>query len=339
MAEQELTVWGVHAGKTGDADALFLKRGRVALGWHQMGDLSRIPADRAAFKASVAETYPDKKPGAIPNNAGQLFRFVHEVQIGDLIVYPSKADKQMHIGRVEGAYVYDPKPEPGYPQQRPVKWLSSVPRTYFSQGALYETGSAMAFFQIKNFAEEFRLALETKAPLHAPEDEPETVAHITADIEDNTRDYILKRLAQALKGNPLAVFVADLLRAIGYRTRLGPPGKDGGVDIIAHKDALGLEPPIIKVQVKSGDSKVSEPTVSSLYGKVGDNGYGLFVTLSTFTPDAKTFANSKSNLRLIDGDELVALILQHYEQLNSQHKGILSLKRVYVPEPVGQEEE
>jgi hypothetical protein len=28
-------------------------------------------------------------------------------------------------------------------------------------------------------------------------------------------------------------------------------GADGGVDIIAHKDELGFEPPIIKVQVKS----------------------------------------------------------------------------------------
>lgn len=36
-----------------------------------------------------------------------------------------------------------------------------------------------------------------------------------------------------------------------YRTRVSPEGPDGGVDIIAHKDELGFEPPIIKVQVKS----------------------------------------------------------------------------------------
>jgi restriction system protein len=34
------------------------------------------------------KTYPDAKPGAIPTNAGQLFRFVHEMQVGDLVAYP-----------------------------------------------------------------------------------------------------------------------------------------------------------------------------------------------------------------------------------------------------------
>ncbi len=35
---------------------------------------------------------------------------------------------------------------------------------------------------------------------------------------------------------------------------------------------------------------------------------------------------------MVDGDELVNLILQHYEQFDSKYKGLLPLKRVYVPE-------
>jgi len=59
---------------------------------------------------------------------------------------------------------------------------------------------------------------------------------------------------------------------------------------------------------------------------------GLFITLGTFTNQAKSFAKSKSNLRLVDGNELVGLVLQHYEQFDSRYKGILSLKRVYIPD-------
>ena len=81
----ELKVWGMHAGKTGDADSLFLKKDVIALGWSKVGDLSKLKSDREAFKAKVAEVYPEKKPGAIPNNAGQLYRFVHEMKIGDII--------------------------------------------------------------------------------------------------------------------------------------------------------------------------------------------------------------------------------------------------------------
>jgi restriction system protein len=160
-----------------------------------------------------------------------------------------------------------------------------------------------------------------------------------ADIEENTRDFVLKRLAQELKGHPLAEFVAHVLGAMAYRTRVSPEGPDGGIDVIAHKDELGFEPPIIKVQVKSGEGSIGEPIVSALYGKVAANEFGLLVTLGTFTPQARNFSRSKSNLRLIDGDELVELILQHYEQFDSRYKGLLPLKRVYVPQALDEEEE
>ena len=128
----------------------------------EIGDFGKLKADREAFKSAVIAAYPGKKPGAISNNAGQLFRFVHEIKSGDLVIYPSKRDRHVHIARVEGEYRYDPSLSPAYPHQRPVKWLLDVPRTNFSQGALYEIGSAMSFFQVKNYAEEFLAALENK---------------------------------------------------------------------------------------------------------------------------------------------------------------------------------
>jgi restriction system protein len=72
--------------------------------------------------------------------------------------------------------------------------------------------------------------------------------------------------------------------------------------------------------------------VSALYGKVGSNEHGLLVCLGAFTSHAKNFAKSKTNLRLIDGEDLVDLIILHYNQLDSRYKGILPLKLVYVTE-------
>jgi len=34
---KEATIWGIHGGKTGDADSLFLKKNFVALGWAKIG--------------------------------------------------------------------------------------------------------------------------------------------------------------------------------------------------------------------------------------------------------------------------------------------------------------
>jgi restriction system protein len=336
MVEQEKTIWGIHAGKTGDADTLFLKGGYIALGWPQMGDLGALKADRDDFRKKVAKIYPNSKPGAIRTYTGELYRFVHEIKIGDIVAFPSKRDRKIHIGSIEGDYKYDPSKEPAYPNLRPVKWLKAVPRTQFTQGALYEIGSAMSLFQIRTYADEFFTALEGKTePPPAVQDD--TIKIVAEDIEETTSDFILKRLGQELKGHPLTEFVSHLLQAMGYHTRISPEGPDGGIDIIAHKDELGLEQPIIKVQVKSTDSSIGDPTVSAFYGKVGKD-VGLFITLGTFTSQARVFSRSISNLRLIDGDELVSLILQYYEQFDSKYKGLLPLKKVYVPESLEGEE-
>jgi restriction system protein len=338
MTEREVPMWGIHAGRQGDGDSLFLKENVVALGWNEMGDLGHLKPTREAFRAAVIKAYPSAKPGAIPNSTGQIFRFVHEMRIGDLILYPSKIDRRVHIGVIDGPYAYFPESKQGFPQRRKVRWLKDLPRTQFTQGALYEIGSAMSFFQVKNYADEFRAAVEGRVAEVPATAEDESIAAVAEDIEETTRDFVLKRLAQDLKGHPFAEFVAHLLGAMGYRTRISPPGPDGGIDILAHKDELGFEPPIIKVQVKSTEGSVGDPAVSALYGKVDAKEFGLLVTLGNFTSHAVSFARSKSNLRLIDGNELVGLIFSHYEQFDSRYKGMLPLKRVYVPESFEKDE-
>jgi restriction system protein len=334
MKPTEPNLWGIHAGRTGDADTLFLKKHCIAIGWTRIGDASTIKPDRESFKTKVAALYSDAKPGAIPGYAGQLFRFVHEMKPGDLVIYPSKRDRQVHLGRIEGGYEYDAKSEIGYPHRRKVTWLKDVPRTHFSQGALYEIGSAMSLFMVKNYADEYRAALAGKAVEPIPVAQDDSVEAVAENIEETTRDFVLKRLAQELKGHPFADFVAHLLNTMGYRTRVSPEGPDGGIDIVAHKDELGFEPPIIKVQVKSSEGSIGQPDVSALYGNVGPQEFGLLVTLGRFTPQAKTFAKSRSNLRLIDGDDLVKLVFDHYDQFDARYKGILPLRRVFVPEAI-----
>jgi len=337
MVSGEQTLWGIHAGRLGDADSLFLKKKVIAIGWDEMGDVTPIGGDREALKAKIAETYPNAKPGAIPVHAGQLFRFINEMQAGDLVVYPSKIDRQIHIGKIGSAHRYDASLNTEYPNVRTVEWLGEYPRTRFSQGALYEIGSALTLFQVKNYADEFTAALAGEAPT-SPDTDEETAAIVANEIEATTRDYVLKRLAREAKGYPLEHFVAHLLEAMGYKTRVTPVGTDAGIDIIAHKDDLGFEPPIIKVQVKSTEGSVGDPIASALYGKVDNGEFGLLVTLGTFTNQAKSFARNKSNLRLIDGDELVDLIFEYYESFDSKYKGLLPLKQVYVPEPIARTE-
>ncbi|MEQ1935802.1 MAG: restriction endonuclease [Fimbriimonadaceae bacterium] len=331
MTKDGLAIWVVRGGSQGELDQLFLNSGAVAIGHSGMGNLSLLGPNRESFRHRMLSSCPYVKQSAVPNNAGQLYRFVHELQVGDIMVYPSKVDKLLHIGTVTGEYKHQPEVNTDYPHMRSVKWLKTVSRSMFSQGALAELNSILTIFQVKNYADEIRSALDGEGVPAVLEDD-ETVAQVAEQTVETTRDFILKRLAKELKGYPLQDFVAHLLETMGYHTRVQGRGADGGIDVIAHRDELGFEPPIIKVQVKGSEGQSGDPEVSSLYGKVSPSEFGLFVTLGTFSPKARAFALSKHNLRLIDGDDLVLLILEHYESFDSKYKSLLPLKRLYVPE-------
>ena len=266
----------------------------------------------------------------MPTSSGMLYRFCYEVQIGDYVVYPSKSDRMINIGEVTGDYVYDPE-QPEYVQVRSVKWLRHFPRMAFSQGALYEIGSAMSFFTVKNYADEFLSALDKGFKnKSAVDDEDETVGATADEIIESTKDFILKELSRNLKGYDLEEFVANLLRAMGYRTIVSPHGGDSGIDITAYKDEL---PPRILVQVKSQDSDIKETTIQSLKGAMREGDYGLFVTLSNYTKNAQKYLDSTPIIRGINGSELVELVLKYYDLLDEKYRKMIPLKLVYIPVP------
>lgn len=322
----EKKVWGIH---TLD-DNLFLKNNVIAIGWHDFGDLSKVIATRDAFKERYAQVYPNDKPGAIPTSAGMLYRFIHEIKIGDYVVFPSKVDRMVNIGVVEGEYTYVDS-EKEYVQQRKVKWLKHLPRTSFTQGALYEIGSAMSLFTVKNYADEYLAALDKgfKATVDSTADD-ETVGATAEDIIESTKDFVLKELSRNLKGYALEEFIANLLQAMGYRTKISPQGGDSGIDITAYKDEL---PPRILVQVKSQDSDIKETTIQSLKGAMTEGDYGLFVTLSHYTKKAQEYLDKTPIIKGINGPELVDLILKYYDKLDEKYKDMIPLKMVYIPVP------
>lgn len=326
MTDTEKKIWGIH---TTD-EALFLKSHKIAIGWKEIGNLRDIPDNRDDFKAKYTQVYPDAKKGSIPTSVGMLYRFCYDVSIGDYVVYPSKSDRMINIGEVTGDYSYVSDAHE-YVQQRDVKWLKHIPRTSFSQGALYEIGSAMTLFAVKNYADEFLAALDKGFKKRASAiDEDDTVGATAEDIKESTKDFILKELSRNLKGYALEEFVADLLRAMGYRAKISPQGGDSGIDITAYKDEL---PPRILVQVKSQDSDIKETTIQSLKGAMREGDYGLFITLSNYTKKAKEYLDGTPIIRGISGTQLVDLILDYYEGLSEKYQKLIPLEKVYIPVP------
>lgn len=326
MASDEKRLWGIH---TKD-DNMFLQKAVIAIGWKEIGDLSKIEATREAFKVRYLQVYPEAKKGSVANGAGMLYRFAHEVQVGDYVVFPSKINRQINIGVIESGYEYDANAVE-YVQQHKVKWIKHCPRTAFSQGALYEVGSAMSFFTVKNYADEYLAALDnsfSKEALSTDSEEDESVGATANEIVESTKDFILKELSKNLKGYAFEEFVADLLRAMGYRTIVSAQGGDSGIDIIAYKDEL---PPRILVQVKSQDGDIKETTIQSLKGAMHEGDYGLFVSLSNYTKNAQKYLDGTPILRGINGAELTDLVLKYYDDLSEKYRKMIPLKMVYIP--------
>ena len=238
----------------------------------------------------------------------------------------------VNIGVLERGYEYAPQANAKYPNRWPVRWLKQLPRTTFSQAALNEIGSAITLFRVTSNAEEFLAAVEGRT-LHVEEIDAQSAERVSAQVEESTEDFIIKRLKNSQTPYQFEEFIAHLLTCMGYHARVTQASGDGGIDIIAHRDELGFEPPIIKVQCKQILSTIGRPDVQQLQGAVEHGEHGLFVTLGSFSSDARTFERTKPNIRLIDGPTLIELIYAHYDRFEPRYQMLLPLKRSYVPAP------
>lgn len=131
--------------------------------------------------------------------------------------------------------------------------------------------------------------------------------------------------------------VAALLRGMGYYTPfVAPKGKDGGVDVVAYQDPLGVKIPRIKVQVKHKESAATVQEVRELMGLLQKDGdVGMFVSTGGFTADAKqTARTSQTHVELIDLERFIGLWQEFYAKLTDEDKDLLRLRPIYFYEPL-----
>jgi restriction system protein len=324
-------LWGIHMPIESEAIALG-KHPELGISWFELGDLSSFKT-RDEIQDHYQKTYPSATEKSALTNASQLFHFLIDMKVGDLVMFPSKSRHQIYLGEIAGEYHFDAS-DSALPNRRTVKWLKICPRTDFSQGALYEAGSFHTIFQVKQYKIEYLAKLDPSLAqgdegVNGPDGPDETIGVTLASIENQTRDFILKELARQYKGYPLQDVVKDLLEAMGYNAQNGAKGADGGIDLIAYKDEF---PPRIVVQVKSFDkSSAGLSDVKNLYATLSTGDVGIFVTLEDYTQQAKDYLKSKPNIRALNGYDFVGLIQKYYDEMPLDFKTKIPLKRVYFP--------
>src|SRR5882672_4455615 len=126
-ASKKQKLWVMHSGYDGEAHSSFVDMNYVSLGWKQCGDLRLIPNTRKAFRKQFRSHCPNHEPGAVRMKASELYRFLHKMAVGNLVVYPSVEDGLVRVGHVVGEYDYKHKNRP-HCHVRKIKWFKTVRR-------------------------------------------------------------------------------------------------------------------------------------------------------------------------------------------------------------------
>ena len=328
----------VRAGENARLFGEFKKQSIIAIGWDGVGDLTSVNTQKEV-KDLTKEVFKNEKPGYINIVSGQINRFRFEFKEDDYVATYSPEDRVYLVGQITGQYVYN-KSSVEYHHTRKVKWLGEVSRDLLSTSTKNTLGAISTIFEIGNDAKDeiINLVGKTKSePTNVDlknieiksDDELDVLKN---DIKIKAHEFIKDQLLK-LSWDDMQRLVAGILMAMGYKTRISPVGPDRGRDVIASRDGLGLEDPRIVVEVKHRNGQMGASEIRSFTGGLRAGHKGLYVSSGGFTKEAK-YEAERSNipLTLINLDELVDLIVQYYDQFDSETRILIPLTKIYWPE-------
>ncbi len=295
--DRQPCVWGIHAKHE---PYLLIERKCIALGWEEIGDLSKMPRERTAFKAAYAKLRKDygETRQAIANAAGQILRFAWEARIGDYVVYPMPGTRDVHIGRIVGNYRYEPSASI-YRQQRRVRWIVKMSRSDVRPDARNSLSCLSTFWKMDGEkAGFFRGVAEGEIDKEPKRSGAELVRH---------------SIYEKLDGVEFENLVADLLRLYGFTVELTGRTGDGGVDIIARR-TCDLFTQTAKIQAKCRNTAMGADVLRQLRGALNDGEMGVVFSYSGLTDAARKFAREHF-ITEVDGDRIAALVWQHRAKL------------------------
>ena len=309
----------------------FLEDNQVAIGWNDLGPIDS-GVSRQEIADRVSETWPSYKKGKVAIVAGQIYRFINEIQIGDRVVTYDPGRRVYALGTIKSDVRFDPNINE-LARIRNVSWDAEVSRDDVSVTSKNTLGAISTLFLLSDSAAGEVIALAAGEKTEAAETEAEADTEDSIDaIRAQSRELIKDRI-NALDPYDLQDLVAGVLRAMGYKTRVSAPGADRGVDIMASPDGFGFEQPRIIVECKHRTrSAMGAQDIRTFLGGRHKDDKGLYVSTGGFTKDARYEAERASiPTTLMDLDQLVDAVIEHYEKLDSDSRVLLPLAQLYWP--------
>jgi len=290
------------------------KGGYIAIGWNEVPDLNNFK-NLNQIKSALKNTTYNYTATQLAIQAGQIYRFGLEMREGDTVLSPWGSGEYL-IGRVEN-YYFEGKPIDGcpYKHRRKVNWLDRILlKEDMSTNFSYSLGATLTIFSLNKYENEIESLLLGVAP--SPAEKLERV-----------RDILLQDLMN-LDGKEFEEFIRHLLEVLGFTAETTQYVGDKGIDVNGILNAEGLAEITLKVQVKRVHGSIGNKEVLAVRGAVGHNEHPCLITLSQFSSSAQQEASapSKTLVKLIDGQDLAAIILKHYDEIDDKYKEIFNIR-------------
>lgn len=326
-------MWMVRAASGGRLASEFHDKKLVAIGWNDIGDLSKF-ATKAKLSDAIRLAWPDWPDGRVMNSASQLIRFRDELEIDDKVLTYDSSRRIYYFGTIRGKYQFSKKVLPPYENVRKVSWEKEVERDKLSIATRNSLGSTLTLFRVPDQAVrdiEAVLKGQPAAQSRSPTEEIEEEEGLLERYRSESFEIVKDRVNR-LSWEDMQELVAGLLRAMGYKTRVSEPGPDRGVDILASPDGFGFESPRIMVEVKHRAQPMGAQAIRGFAGGRHRDDKGLFVSTNGFTKEARYEADRADiPIMLLDIDDLVKAIFRNYENIDIETRKLLPLKKIYWP--------
>jgi restriction system protein len=286
-------MWMVRNG-SGDYVDEFLRQGIVAVGWKDAGSLENLKSRKAVIE-QVQHTWPESKRMKTVVSGSQLDKIANVMKIGDRAITYDPSKRVYHIGKIVGQYAFDANAEGQLANRRKVVWLSQIERDRLSVPTKNSLGSTLTVFSVPQSAEQEidqllngKTETANQPEVFAANEAEVDVQNLLDDLKSKAREFIKDKII-SLDWDEMQQLVAGLLRAMGYKTQVSPPGSDRGKDIIASPDGLGLEQPRIVVEVKHRQNEqMGAGHIRSYLGGRHKDDRGLYVSTGGFSRTQST---------------------------------------------------
>ncbi|MEA2766959.1 MAG: hypothetical protein QOK07_3363, partial [Gemmatimonadaceae bacterium] len=102
QARPEARAWIIRAGADGENEDVALAESVAVIGWSELGELD-ADVTREQLKERIRQTYGETREASLAAQASSIYRFIHDVHQGDIVVLPMQTHRRhVAVGIVEG---------------------------------------------------------------------------------------------------------------------------------------------------------------------------------------------------------------------------------------------